>query len=678
MTYSWLLAVALLKVVAAFLVIFVYLPTRIFPQRAHSTRVGGFFENLVLMAFFSFVVAHGLALLRIYSLPSLLMCYGLLYLGSRWYREREALLPSLRRSSFSFNVFVLRTLEGLEDVWGIAKGRLAELVAGLRRAVTGGPGSLHTVLFLAILGVAAWLRTADVVRNAPLSFSDSYYHLEALKRFEAGEPYWEDLYPRGFQAFMSVIHLTTWVDPALVLKLIGPLLGVLIVLSVYYATLKVTENRNAALVAMLIAGIVDAHSSALFDWIGSDRWLPFFGDATAGPFMQNFRQTAGLPQEFALVFLLPTLLLAHEYWTEQRTRRAQILLFMSTTVVFMSHWIIGLVLAAGLVLLTGLALLQPGLAATTVAYGFGAYVLAGLVGNFQFAGLLGETGLAHANSGRAGYAQALPGGIAAWLDMWGEAIPISPGLYVAAGVAIFVTVYGLIAIRGMRRKILWGFLGMFTLALLFEVRSINFGIRYVIPPDRTGEFLGIVLPVALGAVWTVVTRSGVVSVDHWRLTSPTWLSRGITILTLLAVLVVALPAGFASAPRYEYRSLAELYYQISRHYQPLQWTIVSNVEDYSKVLTKGWHVNGKEFLARYNPHERVIGIPTPYVFIFVEKVPLQTDRADQGHGVRHDEQRRLREWVFTRTVEFQDLTLYYEDDAVLVYLWQGGTLEARR
>ncbi len=131
-------------------------------------------------------------------------------------------------------------------------------------------------------------------------------------------------------------------------------------------------------------------------------------------------------------------------------------------------------------------------------------------------------------------------------------------------------------------------------------------------------------------------------------------------------------SGFAAAPRYEYASLAELYYQISREYPPLSWTIVSNVEDYSKALTKGWHLNASELLAQFDPYQEMLSAPTPYVFIFVEKTPLAVATTYQDPAVRRDEQRRLGEWVYARSGRFNDLALYYEDQSVLVYLWRAS------
>jgi hypothetical protein len=666
MTELWLPIVSLAKILASFLVIFVWLPRRIFPQRADSAPIDRFFENLCLMTFFSVVAAHTLAVLRIHSTASLLACYVLLYLGVRWQRERGSFLPALKQSLLAFNVFVLRAVDGLVDLRGLVGEQIGDRWRRLTRPLSSRPARVHAVLFSAVLAVAAWLRLTDVFQNPALSFSDSYYHLEALKRLEAGHPYWQDIYPKGFHALMSVLHLTTWVDPVLVVKLIGPLAGVLIVLTAYYAAFRLTGSGNAALIAMLIAGIVDGHSSLLFEHLGSDAWRQFFGSTLAAPFMLNVRQTAGLSQELATVFMLPAVVFTHAYWTGRGAKRDLALSFMTATVVLMMHWIVAVVVAAGLALVCALSLLRPGLSAKIVARGTAALAAAAIVGNLQLVGLVVETGLAFTGSVRGEYAQALPGRYTSWLDEWGDLLPFSPVLYAAGAVAVAVGLAGLIAVRGAAGKILWVWTALFILALLLAIRAPNFRMRYLIPPDRVGEFMGIVLAVAVGALWGVLSRvSG--ERGHGR---PVLLSQGLTVVLLGAILVVAVPPSFASAPRYEYSSLAELYYRISRGYPPLQWTIVSNVEDYSKALTKGWHVNTGEFLALYDPYDAHLKLPTPYVFIFVEKKPLTVRTTYQSPLVRRDEQRRLGEWVFVRGARFDDLALFFEDDAVLVYRWQ--------
>jgi hypothetical protein len=668
MGHAWLLGLALAKIVAAFLVVFVYLPRRIFPPRPGASPMERFFENLCLMACVSVLVAHGLAVLRIHGLPSLLVSYGLLYLGIRWYRERGALGGALRQSLLSLNVFVLRAVDGLEDLPGLAGARAARWRRRWQGRRMRGPAVVHAVLFASILGLAAWLRLADVVRDASLSFSDSYYHLEALKRLEAGEPYWRDIYPKGFHAFMSVLHLTTWLDPVLVVKLTGPLVGVLIVLSTYYAAFRLTRSRNAALAAMLVVGVVDGNSSLLFEHLGSDAWQQFFGATTAAPFKENFRQTGALSQEFALVFLLPALLFAHAYWAGRAAGRDLALSVMCAVLILMTHWIVAVALAVGLGLVGLLSLLRPGLSLATVRRGVAAYLVAAVVGNAQLVTYLAESTLAHAGTARVDYAHALPERYASWLDVWSERLPVPPVLYLAAGVAVLVGLHGLLGVRGARRRIQWGWMALFILALVFGARALNFGVRYVVPPDRAAQFLGIVLAVALGAGWGIVSR---LAGERRRASRSVLVSQGLTAVVLAVVLIVAMPSGFGAAPRYEYASLAELYYRISREHPPLSWTIVSNVEDYSKVLARGWHLNATELLDRFDPFDQAVRAPTPFVFIFVEKTPLAAVTTYQDAHARRDEQRRLGEWVVARSSRFDDLSLYHEDEATLVYLWRA-------
>ncbi len=669
MTHGWLLGLALAKMVAAFLLVFVYLPRRIFPPRPGAIGMDRVFENFCLMAFCSVFLVHTLAVLRIHSLPSLLAGYGLLYLGIRWWREGRAFGPALRRSLLGFNVFVLRAADGLEDLRGLARARARACLAGWRRPLSTGPARVHAVLFLSVLGVAAWLRTVDVFAHASLSFSDSYYHLEALKRLEAGEPYWRDIYPKGFHAFMSILHLTTWLDPVLVVKLTGPMVGVLIVLSTYYAAFRLTRSRNAALAAMLVVGVVDGNSSLLFQHLGPDAWRSFFGTSTAAPFMLNIRQTGALSQEFAIVFLLPAVLFAHAYWAGRAARRDLVLSVMCTVVVLMAHWLVALALAAGLALVGLLALFRPGLRLRTIRVGVGAYVVGAIVGNLQLVTYVVETRLAHAGTARVDYAHALPGRYASWLNVWDGVLPFSPVLWAAAAVGAALGLYGLVFVRGARRKILWAWMALYTLALVFGARALSFGVKYVIPPDRAAEFLGILLAVGLGAAWGIVSRA---SGEGGPSARAILRSQGLTAVVLAGILVVAMPSGFGAAPRYEYASLAELYYRISREYPPLSWTIVSNVEDYSKVLTRGWHLNAADLLDQFDPLAPGLKAPTPYVFIFVEKTPLAVVTTYQDPVVRRDEQRRLGEWVFKRSSRFDDLTLYHEDRATLVYLWRAA------
>jgi hypothetical protein len=64
----------------------------------------------------------------------------------------------------------------------------------------------------------------------------------------------------------------------------------------------------------------------------------------------------------------------------------------------------------------------------------------------------------------------------------------------------------------------------------------------------------------------------------------------------------------------------------------LNWTVVAPAEQYQQCLGYGWHVELLEFVRKMAAAEepggdKTYSIPTDYIFIFTEKIPLGLDRA---------------------------------------------------
>lgn len=84
----------------------------------------------------------------------------------------------------------------------------------------------------------------------------------------------------------------------LLIRFLGPITGVLLLLGVYYFTLRITGSRSAALISLVIYGLV---TNANFPSI-------------------VFRQTAALPQEFGAIYILPGLYFLWLYLKDQDRR----------------------------------------------------------------------------------------------------------------------------------------------------------------------------------------------------------------------------------------------------------------------------------------------------------------------------------------------------------------------
>jgi hypothetical protein len=662
MSYHWLVVIALTKTVAAFILFFVYLPTKIFLQPRGTPRIEQFFENLILMASSAVILVHILVLARIYSIVTLIFCYVMLSGAMFWYREKALVITRLMAFRIEKVVLVLDILDHVVDPEVRAWESLKNKWKRLKEWTKDRHALIHAVLFAAILFYSAVLRYADVFRSSAFGYSDPYTHLLWMKDLESGvlfppgPPQHNPYYPKGFHAFLAILHGLTGLDGTSAVRLAGPLVGVLLVLSVYYAGRKLTQSRDAALVGMFVFGtfiqaipLLDKH------FVQDGKIQEFIGPGfLAGWFS---RQTTPLPEQFALVFLMPALLRAYDYIAATARKSDLLLFFLSLLLVFMVHSGVAVALCGGFALLITLSLLFRPTAWRRVSNLCLAALLSSIVGNATL--IYGTFAGSQMEQAWSGYGD--------WLTLWERLgpIPYSLEILLSASVAAILFLFGLVFARGRQAKLLWAFTGLYLGALTFGARSLNFGIKYLLPLDRIGYFRILVLSVSVAGLFHILTLGSFL--DWYRRRSA---YQALTLAAIFALFCLGMPSGIPTAPRYEYDTFARILQKIRMSFPPLEWTIVSTVEDYSQIVREGgWHLDPQEFLMQYDPYQTRVDIPTPYTFLFVEKKPFAVSSDPQATAhLRHDLERRLAEWAILYNIKHSDMLIYYQDWDVAVYL----------
>jgi hypothetical protein len=327
---------------------------------------------------------------------------------------------------------------------------------------------------------------------------------------------------------------------------------------------------------------------------------------------------------------------------------------LSFIAIFMTHSLIAVAFTFGVAAMVALSLILGTLTWRRFVGLTLASSVTGLLGNLQF--LYGWTT----------FKQDAEGYFSKWISVY-QAQVLNLDLLISTGLGLLFLVGGLLLARGKATKLLWSFFGLYLLILVFLGSMFNFGLVYLIPPDRVAHYRMLILSSVLAAVYYVAILRPFLSRRYAR----GWLSNALACAFLLALGWFGLPKEVPSPPTYEYNSLARISYQIKRSFPPLDWTIVSTVEDYSKVLNdRGWHLNIQELLLTHSPYETPIAIPTRYVFVFVEKNPFPRSSFSglNEPGVRADLQRRLQEWANVYRLFHTDMSIYYEDWDVIVYM----------
>ncbi len=118
----------------------------------------------------------------------------------------------------------------------------------------------------------------------------------------------------------------------------------------------------------------------------------------------------------------------------------------------------------------------------------------------------------------------------------------------------------------------------------------------------------------------------------------------------------------------EYTSIPDIVLKINKKNRPFTWTIVSYVQEYAKVINKGYHVNSQQFILRYHPNDKYLSVPTQKIYIFIENYPNPFKGLHEWYyRWRSKIQDNLKSWVAIYSISHNNIKLYYETKTVTVY-----------
>ncbi|HEX8153383.1 MAG TPA: hypothetical protein VF698_09675, partial [Thermoanaerobaculia bacterium] len=312
---------ALLRIVAAMVVLFVVVPALARRRPAAFDRMEWFWWCLAAGVTALTLLGQLLTLLNAFSAATLLVAIAALILVTRARTSGRSPFALLRDLHRAVVVSAINVLEGRVNVRRRLRRGWRHTSARVRTSLA--PRRWHLAGWSALIAVAAALRLIRPFATANLGFSDTYAHLYLFRLLEQGkqvDPAWGP-YPRGMHFLLMAIHELTNVDAILLLNFFGAIAGVLMTLAVADTARRLSGSLRAGLVAgvlfatmvggaaqyWLLGGSVataNAEEGRQFVALSHDE-IP----ATDGEYdvLQTVfqRQTATLPQELAIVFLVP-------------------------------------------------------------------------------------------------------------------------------------------------------------------------------------------------------------------------------------------------------------------------------------------------------------------------------------------------------------------------------------
>lgn len=627
-TPDWLLALLDLGRLLLAAVALYGLASCIFPLRATGWTQGeARWARAVLMTALCTGLVLGTALLGLYD--GLLFISVLLLTAAaslRW-RHRAALVTHLYARLLA---------------WADRRDRLRAVRTRLRRTLRF--WSVDALLLGLVLVGSAGVRLVPLLSTPALLSLQHYRLLELAKHLQANNPVPGGLLEtRVPHALAVALHAFTEVPLSVVLHLLGGLVGLSIVVSLYVLALYLSGNRGAALTAAGVWGL----------------GLPVLPWA-----VEN--QVEFSPLLLAVAFALPAWYFLLRYLDEGGRL----------------HLGVGTV-ALGLVLLT-----KGSVAVLTLALMGGTCALH-LMGSREWAsrkralwGQCSVLGAAGTLAGLVGLRRwgstldpyAVPSFSVGGVGVLPQAPDFSPAVY---GLVIGVVVLVLCAavLNGFRRTrrldhtaLAMSCVGFFGLWLPLHAHP-----QPVLDPYAALALGSALLAVVLGS--TVAIGRSILHILRPGGRRPLRLRplyNGAVPLVLVVGLAVSPPPLLpAPTPDIEPPGYSRALHQIQRALKPYEWTAVSHRGTAVLTMNEGRFLEYEYFLQHYDPTtyqpDGTEAIPTPSVFLFVPRTPgtpglrselLSTDRALVP---------ALRHWVATYRRQGHPLSVAYSDDALTVY-----------
>lgn len=665
-----------LRITAALVVLFVLVPALAWKRPASLSRMEWFWWNLGVGITLLTLFGQLFTLLNIAGTLTYLVLFAAIIVFGR---ARAAGLPPLRWLAESYRSMVLAILRMLD---GRADFGFARLRAALRertsRAFTEHRGAV--IALGATIVVAAIARFYRPFATANLGFSDTYVHLYLMRLLDEGrqvDPAWGP-YPRGMHFLLLAIERLTNADTILLMNFFGAFAGVLIALSVADTARRATRSNVAALVAGLVfatmiggarqyftlGGSVATRSEAQANALLSQSYRELESSGEFDVLLTAFqRQTSTLPQELAIVLLLPAALFLLDWMrTKNRWRLTGFAGCTAAIAAVHAGVVVPLVVLCAAVAIA--ALLTRVAALRDVARGAAAGAIGIAIGSTW---MLGYMLYSHAGGRSPTEAESHAGGAALYYFPFLRSLAgngeetaymmLTPFLIVMAVVAIVV---GIAAIRTREAHALTIAIG--TLFFIATHAAVTLGIPELIETRRNATWLAMLIAALLGIAITIIASH---LPARWMKLAP---------IAAIALWCFTIPNLFGAPMRarvLDYSGYGATTYavlRIEQQLEPFTWTLVSYGQEYPMVLGRGFHLNAADFVEQFDPAEDVLRVPTRRVYIVVEKVPhrFQINNWSKRFG-RAEVEERLHTWCTVYGLTHRNIRVWLEDENVRIY-----------
>lgn len=649
--YHNLLVSGVIRILIGGVVLFGLLPRLVLPvmifDQPWRRRAANFLASGALVI----VVAHLLVLATMFDGVALLaVCLGM-WSFRVWY-------SSFHESGHSVESLFAHLLRVLDKVsWAYLKESGKRWWKSLAERIN----VLH-VLSLVVL--AAVILATGLIRLVPVwnhaaPFSVEYYDtLEQVKRLQINQMYGEGYrVPLGLPMLAETLGLLTQVNVAIVLHFLGAVSSMMLAGSIAYVIYRATFSLHGSIIGAALFGVFN-------------HFLP----------MNLRHQVEADSLVLASAFLLPSMSFLAEYCIEPRRRTLAIALAGLLCVVAINLFVGSLALVGVCIVLVGsliFAFRLPWLRGVRLWAMVGAVVvlLSGL--SLTVRALLSYDSFKNAIQVLL-YDQHVNRYVSTYGNLqlrfvWASAVLL--------GVCVFLSLWRFSNKSFHLQLFSWGAFGIVLLAL---VQYSPDEIAVIFPSSQIAFVLSSVTAIGLGIVigWGIRIGNELLH----RLRARAWMGDVWQVLVVGGTLCVVWLLSPAQNVTFEYTvepdGFAKSLYLIEQKYTPYQWTVVSHRGTALSGMNRGRFLDYGYFYSRYKPetyqHGSKDAVPTPVLFIFVERTREKTNIATELTTANNSSAENIKEWLDAYQKNHYDLRIFYSDEEVVVYKLEDPSVNALR
>lgn len=693
------------RLVLAAALFFVWIPGKILPQEYLADRLDRYMFNCLHMAALATLIFPLFIALRCFGLPFLvLFCVAVKLLFLKFWYRRE-LIAYLREDIY--NAAILGILRALDDLGGFSRhlhqgtrNRLS-LLRGALGWRLGAPAGLGGVLAYAL-----YLRLAGTFATLVPAVSDMYQYyywnqilkLNRLYDRVAGAPY-----PWGSPVLVYSVNFFSALNTVLLYSTFPLLVLSFSLFSVYYLCVRLFPGEKgsaAPLVAILLFAVVIPSPLAL-EFFGTVYKtispqvshlgpFSFYSGAPVGldqdlsgyPQLFFMRHSNLLPYELAAAFVPLFLYLLHKALVTRSTLYI-LLLGESLAVICALHPGVLIALFPSALLIAGWTLFACGMDRKTLARGCASLCGGLLLGNVwlvQMAvyGIPGDVGAAAPILDRLfGTRRMALEKAAAPVYAEVQIVSVSALLLLLAVLSLALLALSL-RHRDRQKRALSALVPLFALGILLMYLGPNLGLPRLVDQSRLQTTLALCYGLVAAQCYLLLLEKGILRrlPGRWGPAAARLVAGGAAVSAILLTPRWIDDAEYRrSSRRMELPETPYFVYKIDDTFQPFSYTVVSYLEGFSQVFSRGYHMNVQDLLTGFSPSDRTLKIPTELVFLFVENAPVTF----QGGGEywyrwREDLTSKLKEWIALYAGGHGNLMLWKQTDRLQVYVIDNRNL----